>query len=225
MVRYWIRIFILAGRRAWDLLGVRGHAVIFGTIATIAVIIALIYFGSPDAYKNAIISRLTLVLVPLLAYPFIYIWYLLRTPSDLNLQLEKEKSELASQLAKHNEGQTISWCLSRLIEAGSNAMQMRIKEDEFVDWDEKVKAWATRALKFLSNRISHQDAVNFQTVVFQEKRYVYAVNKDHNNNLNELSARLSILHEINQRYKDHWRIMSPQQMKSIDSYLDSFDRY
>lgn len=234
MVAYWWGVHRVALRRAWSILGVTGRGIVFGAITAAAIVFALVYAGSPDAYRDEIITRSAFILTPLVVFPFLYLWFFVKAPTDLHNELsatlKKKIGDLEENIKELNANavdQTVlrlrSSSLSILIQNGLNLAHERIALSEFDGWKAHVQKWELNGLSFLRSNVSAQDALDFNTVLYENVRnYIYKINNEHNVKLNELVARINVLKTINSRYQQYWATMTPQWRAIVEAHLANF---
>lgn len=194
----------------------------------------LLFWGSQDAAGDMVLERGAIWALAILAFPFVYGWHFIRAPVEMENQLKSDLGQIITgleatvktlqvQTANNTAARLTSSSLSVLIECGLELAQRRIKIEEISSWTKEVEAWKLHSMALLRTGISHQDAVAFHTIIYDiQRNFIYKVNDEHNKLLNELKARISLLKEINDRYKEHWVTMTPQWRAVVENYLAQF---
>lgn len=199
-------------------------------LSTLAVAAILLFWGSQDAAGDMALERGAIWALMILAFPFVYLWYFARTPAILDYEnqtvihkISSDVKSLSTQLSQKRTTQEIVHMLSILTGEGRLLVGKRISEEEFNDWLSKYNDWAWITLKFLATVFSQQDATNFNSIMYERKRkFVYAINEQHNDKLNEFQKRLSILEGISSRYQDIWAPIDEAGKKRLEEKLNVF---
>ena len=232
---YWPKVAVHAWSQSLQTLGFTSRGrIVTAFLTALGVAAVLLFWGSQDAAGDMVLERGAIWALGILAFPFVYGWHFIKAPAEMENQLktglnkkitdlEATVNTLRVQTANNTAARLTSSSLSVLIERGLELLKRRIKIEELPSWTKEVEAWELNCLALLRTGISHQDAVAFHTIIYNvANNFIYKVNEKHNKLLNELSARINLLKNINDRYKDHWITMSPQWRIVVEAYLAKF---
>lgn len=87
MREYWIRVASEAARRTLAALGlVSWEQIVIKGLIAIAIILALIFFGSTDASRDEMVVRVAIIAIIVLLFPIIFVWNLVGLPPELDRQ-------------------------------------------------------------------------------------------------------------------------------------------
>ena len=99
-------------------------------------------------------------------------------------------------------------------------MGMRIKADDFDGWSKKVDSWGKQTLWLIANKLSYQEAVQFQYVKHpMVENFIYNIGQQHNEKLQALATSIANLEVILSSYREYWGPPSPEQRARFEAVI------
>ena len=224
IAKYYKKVSTRALQRTLNFLGYKSRErVLANLLLVLLVATVLMIWGSRDSAGDMFLERMTLWVLVALAFPFIYLWHFIRSPALIDEEqlehIEQMNGLLAiakSAMVEKQDFRQKAHTLSVLVEQGDGLFIQRITEGQFEEWKNKLHNWEQLTLFYISNAISHQDAVQFRSIKFDNKEnYLYKINDEHNNLLRQTNIRLEKIRKIIDRYREEWAPLTKNEHNDI----------
>jgi len=231
MVRkYWRDMAQKSFVEARELLGLNSRLrVLMSATVVLAIVLALLFWGSEDAANDEILARVAAAAVVIIFFPVIWGWRFICAPAETNNEkntqieaLEHRNKELGKRLAERAIAKANVMVLSVFRESGLTLAEKRITDSEWENWLEEVEMWKKVDVRFIATKFSHQEASSFRSIKYHTiERFVYRLNDRHNDDIQKMMAHLAIMDQMLERNRNLWAPITTGERREAYQVLDA----
>jgi len=110
-------------------------------LGTAAVITGLIIWGSPDAPHDELVGRIVAALVVFSAVPFVFVWKLIRTPSEMYWCLRDWTADLEKAIIESRETDAALMVLAERYTKGLRLIRAGAEIEELLKWEKECEEY------------------------------------------------------------------------------------
>lgn len=225
---FWRRVITRAAKDTFHFLGWNRRTFLVLALFGLGSLVHYWRFG-PSATMDEIHVAISYAIAPFgMTMIIILLFKLLAAPGKINHEDNQDKEntiqKLAEQVAilqKKSQTEAMNKAIAKHLtfsyDKGMALLDERITEDQLSEWIERVAHWEQYVFNFLKTKLSYQDASRFARVPYKIENFNYKTSNEHNKHLNGLNAKLHILKQRIDEFKDYWEPITLQEMQYLST--------